>query len=274
MQVRGRVQRRVRLVVMILVTALMLFPIAWISLTAFRPASDAFTAELPSRLTLENFVLILRNEEYGRYALNSLWIAGWSTVLSLAIGGLAGYGFARQSYRGFGTLFGLVFVLRTLPPITVVIPLFFLVKFLGLYDTFSGLLLPYVALHVAFTTWILKGFFEQIPRELEEAARIDGCSPWGALLRVVLPVSYPGFVAAGTLVFLYDWNAFLFAVILTGTDATKVLPLAIAQKAQEFGLQWNLMTAAAVLAMIPALIMVLAAQRYIVRGLTLGAVKA
>lgn len=252
----------------------MLFPIAWASLTAFRPASDAFTAGVPSRLTLDNFVIILRNEQYGRYALNSLWIAGLSTVLSLAIGGLAGYAFARQSYRGFGTLFGLVFILRTLPPITVVIPLFFLVKFLGLYDTFTGLVLPYVALHVAFTTWILRGFFEQIPRELEEAARIDGCSPWGALWRVILPVSYPGFVAGGTLVFLYDWNAFLFAVILTGTDATKVLPLAIAQKAQEFGLQWNLMTAAAVLAMLPAVVMVLAAQRYIVRGLTTGAVKA
>jgi len=266
-------KRGLRFLFMTIVTALMLFPIVWITLTAFRPAADAFSPTLPSGLTLANFEAILRGDDYARYTANSLWVAGWSTILSLAVGGLAGYAFARYSYRGFGLLFGLVFLLRTLPPITVVIPLFFLIKFLGLYDTFTGLLLPYVAIHVAFATWIMRGFFEQIPRELEEAARIDGCSAWGAFLRVIVPVSYPGFIAAGTLVFLYDWNAFLFAVILTGTERTKLLPLAIAQKAQEFGLQWELMTAAAVLAMAPAFVIVLVAQKYIVRGLTLGAVK-
>ena len=259
--------------IIILITIIMIFPIFWTTLTAFRPSSDSFSPTFPSRLTLSNFVHILKTENYGRYTTNSFIIASLSTILSLIIGGLAGYSIARFRAPVIKAVFNIIFILRTIPYIAFLIPIFFMVRALRLYDTYAGLLIPHVAIHTCLVSWIMKGFFEQIPRELEEAAMIDGCSRLKALLRVILPVSLPGLIAAGTLVFLWDWNEFLFAVILTGTEKTRVLPLAIAQKAQELGLQWDLMTAASVIAMIPAILMIFFAQRYIIRGLTFGAVK-
>jgi multiple sugar transport system permease protein len=260
-------------VVIILITTVMVFPIFWVSLTAFRPGADAYSVTLPSRFTLANFIYIIKTEHYARYTLNSLIISGLSTLFSLTVGGLAGYAFARFRAKGTRGLFNVIFTMRTVPYISFVIPLFFIVRSLRLYDTYTGLLIPHVAIHTCLVSWIMKGFFEQIPRELEEAAIIDGCSRLKALLRIILPVSLPGLTAAGTLVFLWDWNELLFAVILTGTERTRVLPLAIAQKVQELGLQWELMTAAAFIAIIPAILMVFFAQSYIIRGLTFGAVK-
>ncbi len=249
------------------------FPVAWVTLTAFRSAAESFSPAPPYTFTLDNLRAILLSEDYPVYISNSLIVAGVSTLVSLVIGAVTGYTLARFRSVGTRTIFGALFIFRAIPPIATLIPLYLIVHAMGLYDTLVGILIPFIAAHICFASWIMRGFFEEIPAELEEAAMIDGCSQWGAFLRVSLPNSLPGLTAAGCLMFLADWNQFLFPVILTGRRATRLLTVGIAQSVQEHGVEWHLMTASAVVAMVPAFLIIVAVQRYLVRGLTLGGVK-
>jgi multiple sugar transport system permease protein len=154
------------------------------------------------------------------------------------------------------------------PYITWVMPLYLLTQSLGLYDTYLGLLLPHVAVHVCFFSWVMKGLFDGVEPELEQAAYLDGCSHRGAFLRIILPQARPGIMALGILCWLFTWNEFLFALILTGSR-TPLLTVTMAQFVHELGVEWHLMSARAVMAMIPALVVTLLAQRYVVSGLRL-----
>jgi multiple sugar transport system permease protein len=248
------------------VTLLLVFPVAWMVLTALRPASGVFYVHRGTEFTLSNFGEALAKPEMTAAFVNSGVIATLATVFSLAVTITSGYMLSRFGGAASSLWFGLIYVFRCIPYISWVIPLYLLTQWLGILDTYLGLLLPHIAIHICFFSWIMKGFFDSIPPEMESAAYLDGCSRWGAFFRVALPMATPGIVALFILSWLYTWNEFLFALILTGSRTT-MLTVRMAQFVHETGIEWHLMSATAVMAIFPALVVTLFAQEYVVKGL-------
>jgi len=208
-----------------------------------------------------------------QYARNSITIALVSTVFSIVFGTLAGYAFSRFSFRFKNGLF-LGFMLgRAIPGIALSLPLFVLFARAKLSDTIPGMILVYVALTIPFTAWLMDGFFRAIPEELDDAARIDGCSHWGAFWRVALPLALPGAAAAAIFAFLTAWNEFALASVITRTPRSRTFPPALFEFTGQFVSDWRGMTAMAVLMLIPAVIFVAVIQRQLMEGLTSGATK-
>jgi multiple sugar transport system permease protein len=247
---------------------IVVFPVLWLVLTSIRPASGMFYVHRGTDFTLENFVDVLGNETVLKAYLNSAIIATVATVLSLAVTATSGYMLSR--FRGAlpSAWFGTIYVFRCIPYISWVLPLYILTQEWGIYDTYWGLILPHVAVHICFFSWLMKGFFDAIDPSMEHAALIDGCTRWGAFFRVALPSAIPGLTALAVLCWLFTWNEFLFALLLTASN-TPVLTVVMAQFVHELGIEWNLMSATAVLALVPALIITIFGQKYIIRGLRL-----
>lgn len=257
-----------------------LFPVAWIVLMSLKAPLDAFA--LPPKIlflpTLESYRVLLLS---GPQALavdplaslrNSAIVSVLSTALSIGAAALAGYALARFRFRGRSLIAVGILATRMLPPIATIIPLFLLMLQARLLDTHLGLALAYTALNVPFATWMLRGFIEEIPVEVEEAAAVDGCSRLQALGRVVLPLVAPGLAATTIYAFLLAWNDFALALMLTSRNA-KTLPLIVMSFISEEGVQWGPMAAAVVLILLPPLILVTVVQRHLAHGLTLGAVR-
>jgi len=256
------------------VLAWTLFPIYWIATASFK-TELALYARPPQWLfspILDNYRRVLTNIAFFQYLTNSVVIAVGTTIGSLVLGTLAGYGFARFAFRGSAAVRFLVLVTRMAPRMVLVVPYYLLMQRLGLLDTYTGLLIAYVSFALPFSIWLLIGFFVDVPLEVEEAAMIDGCGRLGVLLRVVVPIVAPGLAVAAIFAFLVSWNEFLFALILSGVEA-KTLPVVIAGLTTDVGPLYGEMSAAAVMVMLPNIVMMLVLQRYVVRGLTLGAVK-
>ena len=208
-----------------------------------------------------------------QYARNSIVIALVSTTVSIVIGTLVGYAFSRFNFRGKNALF-LGFMLgRAIPGIALSLPLFVIFARAGLSDTIQGMIFIYVALNIPFTAWLMDGFFRAIPQELDDAARIDGCSYWGAFWRVALPLALPGAAAASIFAFLTCWNEFALASVITRTPKSRTFPPALYEFTGQFVSDWRGMTAMAVLMLIPAVIFVAVIQRQLMEGLTSGATK-
>ena len=208
-----------------------------------------------------------------QYARNSIVIALVSTTVSIVIGTLVGYAFSRFNFRGKNALF-LGFMLgRAIPGIALSLPLFVIFARAGLSDTIQGMIFIYVALNIPFTAWLMDGFFRAIPQELDDAARIDGCSYWGAFWRVALPLALPGAASASIFAFLTCWNEFALASVITRTPKSRTFPPALYEFTGQFVSDWRGMTAMAVLMLIPAVIFVAVIQRQLMEGLTTGATK-
>ncbi len=207
------------------------------------------------------------------YARNSIVIALVSTFFALVIGTLAGYVFSRFRFKGKNALFLGFMLARAIPGIALSLPLFIMYARTGLSDTVPGMIVAYVALNIPFTAWLMDGFFRAIPQELDEAARIDGCSAWTAFLRIDLPLALPGAAAAGIFAFLTSWNEFALANVITRTPASRTFPPALFEFTGQFVSDWRGMTAMSVLMLIPAVIFVALVQRQLMEGLTSGATK-
>jgi multiple sugar transport system permease protein len=220
----------------------------------------------------DSYRQVLFEVPFAQYFANSLAVAAGTTVGAMGLGALAAYGFSRFAFRGAATIRFLILMTRMVPRIALVVPYFLMMLRLGLLDTYTGLILAYVSFALPFTIWLMIGFFDEVPRDVEEAAFVDGCSRYRAFRDVVLPLAAPGLVVTGIFAFLLSWNEFLFALILSGVHS-KTLPVVIAGFNTDVGPLYNEMSAAAVLVMIPTVILTLALQRHVVRGLTLGAVK-
>jgi multiple sugar transport system permease protein len=242
------------------------FPVLWLVLTSIRPASDMFYVYRGTEFTFENYLSVLGQAQIVRAFLNSFLISTLATVASLAVTVTSGYMLSRFNGKIAKTWFGTIYVFRTIPYITWVLPLYFVTQRWGMYDTYLGLLLPHIAVHICFFSWIMKGFFDGIDPSMESAALIDGCTRWGAFWRVALPSALPGIAALSILCWLWTWNEFLFALILTGKD-TPILTVTMAQFVTVAGTEWNLMSATAVVALVPALIVVVFGQKYVISGL-------
>ena len=250
------------------VCLLFAFPVLWLLLTSLRPSSGVYYVHKGLEFTLDSYLQVLQDERLVHAFLNSGAIATLATVFSLLVTVSSGYMLSR--FRGpiSHTWFGTIYVLRCVPYITWVLPLYFVAQSWGVYDTYIGLLLPHIAVHICFFSWLMKGFFDGIDPSMEHAALIDGCTRWGAFYRVALPSAIPAISALAVLCWLFTWNEFLFALILTGKD-TPVITVVMAQFVSEMGLEWNLMSATAMLALVPAFVLTLFGQKYVIRGLRL-----
>jgi ABC-type glycerol-3-phosphate transport system permease component len=223
--------------------------------------------------TLENYARVLQGADFLRCLQNSLVTTGGAVLLSICVGVPAAYAFARFPFRGRSAAFFALLLMRMLPPIAVLVPMFVLFNKLGLTDTRLSVVLAYTTFSLPLIVWIMRGFFEDLPRELEESAWIDGAGRATAFRVVVLPLVRPGLVAASILTLVQAWNDFLFAAVLTN-DRTRTLPvLMAAYSGGDTGVDWGPMTATGVLVVVPVILFAFAAQRHLVAGLSSGAVK-
>jgi multiple sugar transport system permease protein len=259
-------RRAFLLLVTIAIVLLFLGPIVVLVVTSLRPGWAVFYIYRGTDFTLQNFREVLATESVIHAFVNSFLVATLATIVSIGVTVSSGYMLSR--FRGPipRAWFGTIYLFRTVPYISWVLPLYLVCDYLGIYDTYAGILLPHIAVHICFFSWIMKGFFDGIDSSMEDAALIDGCTRWGAFLRVALPSAIPAIAALGILSWLYTWNEFLFALILTGHN-TALITVTMAQFVTELGTAWNLMSAMAVMAMGPAIIVTLFAQKYVVRGL-------
>jgi multiple sugar transport system permease protein len=223
---------------------------------------------------VKNYNEVLHGQGMLLFVGNSIIVVGAATIISIIIGTPAAYAFSRIRFRGSEGLANWILSLRFMPPIAVAIPLFLMVKGIGLQDSYPGLILPYVAFSLPLVVWIMIGFFDEIPREIDEAALVDGCSRIGILWRVLLPLVRPGMVTAALFGAIFIWNEFLVALYVIDSRSYQTISLGAATLVSaQRPIDWNIAAAVGVVTVIPILIFSLVVQRYIVRGLTVGAVK-
>ena len=255
-----------------------LAPVYWLVTISFKREIDQFA--VPPKWfvftpTLEHYADAFIARSFGQYLLNSLLVAVSSTICALVIGTLAAYALARfRLPRNLDRQLALwILSTRMFPAIVTAVPLFLIMRDLRLVNTRVALIIVYTGLNLPFVVWMMRGFFAEVPRDLEEAAMVDGDSRMGALVRVVLPLVAPGLAATAVFCLIVSWNEFLFALVLTQTDEAMTLPVGIAGRVTQYGIKWGAMSAAAVVAMVPILAFAMSVQRYLVRGLSLGGVK-
>ena len=259
--------------VLILASLAILLPLLWTVRTSLVHKVLAYTVPPPLlfKPTLDNYLTIFMEVPFQLFFLNSLIVALAATGLCLVIGAPAAYSYARFGTGGNVLRLGMLGT-QMLPAVILVIPFFLIYNFLGLFNTRVGLVLAYVTFNIAFVIWILIGFFQTIPRELEESAIVDGCSPLGAFLRIIVPVTLPGLLSAGIYSFVLCWNEFLFALILTGKEA-KTLPVAVAGLITQQGVQIGAVSAAIVVILIPMVLLYFGLRSFLIKGMVAGAVK-
>lgn len=285
---RDRWKNTVNDVMLWLILFIFFVPALWIILTSIRIRSEINAYPpvwIPSGFSFDSYKILFGmptpEGAFGMggsipvadYARNSVVIALVSTFFALVFGMLAGYAFSRFRFKGKNGIYLGMMLARAVPGIALSLPLFIVFARVGLSDTVLGMVITYVALNIPFTAWLMDGFFRAIPQELDEAARIDGCSAWGAFLRVDLPLALPGAAAAGIFAFLTSWNEFALSSVITRTPASRTFPSALFEFTGQFVSDWRGMTAMSVLMLIPAIIFVALVQRRLMEGLTAGATK-
>lgn len=280
-RIKRSMLKSLHLVGLFLAMAIICLPGLWIVLSSLRPTVEIMAKPpvwIPRELSFDAYVAMFSGVGRGGipvidYFRNSIVISVTSTVIALAVGMTGGYAFARYRFRWKSAIFLGFMLTRTVPGIALSLPLFFVYARLGIIDTHFGLIMAYVALNVPFTIWLIDGFFRQVPRDLAEAAQIDGCTRWQAFWQVEFPLARPGIASAGIFAFLISWNEFALASQLTRSTNSKTLPVGLLDYTAEFTIDWRGMCALAVVMIIPALALTFIVQKHLVSGLTSGAVK-
>lgn len=254
------------------------FPLLWMISLAFKPPSDIVSGKpqfLPTTWSLDNFTTVFAQPLFTRALLNSIGIALIATFVSVVIAMFAAYAIARLEFRGKKVLLSLALGIAMFPQAALVGPLFNMWRGIGIYDTWIGLIIPYMTFALPLSIWTMSAFFRQIPWEMEHAAQVDGATAWQAFRKVIIPLAAPGVFTTAILTFFFCWNDFLFAISLTSTNNARTVPAALAffQGASMFQSAVPYVMAASVVVTIPVVILVLVFQRRIVAGLTSGAVK-
>lgn len=263
----------IRIAAALLVAAFVL-PVGWMMLASFLPESQLFErGASTAALTAAHYRALFDERDFWVPIRNSLVVAGATTALSVSLGATCAYALARLRFRGRDALLALLLGVSMFPQIAVVSPLYLMLREAGLINTYPGLVLPYLTFAMPLAVWLLVGFYRQLPRELEEAARVDGASEARAFRLVMLPLAAPGLATTAILTFLYAWNEFLFALSFTLGPERYTVPVAITLFRGQYQVPWGQVLAAAVVATVPVALLTLVFQRRIVAGLTAGAVK-
>jgi len=272
---RSALERVVLTIVTILVVLFFMLPIFWLVTTSFKFGREAFA--IPPRwlffeFTLRNFQEVLATTKISQYLLNSIIVSTGATILSLALGVPAGYAIARSQSRILNSSAYFFLILLMVPPIAMLIPFYLIMRDLRLLGTYASLIILDTVFDAAFVVWMMRSYFADVPKEMEEAALVDGASRFAAFWRVALPLSIPGVVAAAIYVIIFSWNDFLFALMLTSPE-TKTIPLGILASFSAVEINWGKMAVMCLFAIIPALVIALFLNRYFVQGATMGATK-
>jgi multiple sugar transport system permease protein len=261
--------------VLIVTSGLFVIPIFWIFSTSFKPTPEILvtpTTLLPKHPTFDHYV-VAASGDFRLFMRNSLIAAGGATVLGLLLSVPAAFGFAKYAYRGSATLLSFILVTRVFPPIALALPFFLQFRAVGLIDTPFGLIVAYLPIVLPLMIWILHGFFRDFPRELIEAAEIDGLGTLQTLVRIVVPMSLPGLGVATLFGFLVAWNEFVIALTVTRTPAGQTMPVGISTLITQFQVLWGEMMAVAAIYLLPVFVVTIITQRGLVRGLMTGATK-
>lgn len=260
------------------------FPIYYIFITSLKPTSAVVNLPvtfLPHEPTISNYVEIFANRPFELYTFNSLVVASVTTVVVVSLGTVSGYTFSRYNFLGNKALLLSIVGARMIPPIALIVPFFQIMSqppLVGgltgsLYDTKIALILTYTFFNLPFAVWIMKNYFDGVPRSLDEQAQVDGCSRWEGFVKVILPVAKPGIAATAILAFIFSWNEFVFALVLTSSEQAQTLPIAVSLFVADDFVDWAHLAAGGMIAALPGILFGLFFQRYIVSGLTQGAVK-
>ena len=270
--------RIVSYVVLILIAVLGLAPFVYLLVLSFKSQLDLL--DVPPSLHFdwatikENYDTVIHEQRYPTFVLNSMIVTGASTLVALALGVPAAYAFSRLYFRGSDTWGSTILSFRFMPPVAVAIPIFLMIRQLGLLNSYFGLVLPYIAFTLPLVIWIMIGFFDEIPREVDEAALVDGLTRAQVLFRVLLPLVRPGILVAATFGIIFIWNEFLVGFFIVNSTDRETIPIAAsALLTVESPIQYNVAAAVGVLTVIPVLFFAMLVQRYIVRGITAGAVR-
>jgi multiple sugar transport system permease protein len=266
-----RVPSVVSQILLSLVALLFLLPIIWMLLSALKPSAEVFTTPptlFGSEVKFSNFVEAWNYLPFGRFILNTVFVAGIGTLITLVASAMSGYAFARLNFRFRGGLFVLYLSTLIVPQEVIVIPMFLVMQRLNWVNSYQALILPWA--FTAFGTFLLRQFFLTIPRELEEAAKIDGCGHIRILRSVIIPISAPALAVLAVFTFISYWNSFLWPLIIINDTAKMTVPLGLDLFLGQQGQRWELLMAAATISMVPTVILVLALQKYLVRGIALS----
>jgi multiple sugar transport system permease protein len=270
--------RAARYALLITASLFAIAPVYWMVTISLKAEVDQFA--VPPKWfqftpVFDHYVEAFSARSFGSFLATSAIVSVLSTLCAMTLGTLAAYALARLRMSAKVSHHLAVWILSTrmFPPIVTAVPLFLMMRDLKLLDTIASLVIVYTAFNLPFVVWMMAGFFRDLPRELEEAALVDGDSRMGALFRVVLPIASPGLAATAVFCLITSWNEFLLALVLTQTDAAMTLPVGLAGRVTQYEIKWGVMSAAGAVAMVPILVFAMAVQKYIVRGLSLGAVK-
>lgn len=261
---------------LLLLSLFVLIPIAWMVVTAFKGEQEALAIPptwLPKRWTVFGFKYMWQMKPFLLYFRNSLLTAGPTALISTFFGGLAAYSISRFRFKLRKAFMIIVLCTQMIPGVLLVGPYFKVLNSVGLYNTHFGLILGYTAVALPFCTWMLKGYFDTIPRELDEAAVVDGCGKFRTFMQVILPLSLPGMVATGVFSFLLGWGDLLWALCLTSSEELTTVTLGIANSVGEYRVVWPALMAAALIACVPSVLFYSFLQKFIVSGMTKGSVK-
>lgn len=259
-----------------LVLIVTMFPIVWMGFAAIRPTAETLEYPpvwIPREITFEAFANLAADPRELRYFANSYIIAGSTAALTIVLAAPCAYGFSRFRIPGATAILLGILSLQMLPTVALILPFFSMARGLGIYNTHLGLVLAHTAFTLPIAIWLLKGFFDSIPAALEEAAMVDGGTRFQAMLYIVLPVAMPGLISAGVFAFLWSWNEFLFALVLTSGPDVAPLTIRMSQFFTQYGRDWNGIMALNVVASVPLLVFFIFMQRWVISGMTGGAVK-
>ena len=259
--------------VLTVVAVVMLLPMLWMAFTSLKPDSGIFSKtplRWPESLTFDHYANLFTQFHFGTSFVNSTVIAVVTVVVSVVVGGLASYGFARYPFRGSGLALALLMVARMVTPAALVVPLYVIMQTLGLLNSVTGVIVGVTVLNLPFVIWILKPFFETVPREIEEAAELDGLSPVAVFFRIVLPLARPGIMTAVLYSFLAGWTDLLFPMTFITDDEVMPLTSSLLQMQTGYKIYWGELMAGGVVLTLPAVILCFALQRYLLRGLRTG----
>jgi len=276
LKTQQRLTKAITYSLLILGVLVVAVPFWYMIITSLKPQSYIF--EMPPRLwpqeiTLRNYTEALGKDSFGLYFVNSLFVAVLSTALTVLVSALLAYAFARIKFPGSELLFYVFLLGMMIPPVMLIIPQFIIAKYLHLLDSFQGLIVVYVTMNLAMNTFLLRGFFEGIPRDLEEAALMDGAGRWTIFWRIVMPLSRPGLAVVTIFTFLYCWDEFPWAHVAIKETSRRTLPIAIALFQSQHLTEWGQVFAASVVALIPVVIVFAVFQRYFIRGIAATGLK-
>mgnify|MGYP001443597667 CR=1 FL=1 len=261
-------------VMLVVVSLVCVFPLYWMILISLKTKAQTIDPSVwLFKPTWDNYAIIFENRNIMKYLKNSVITVASTTFISMLLGGLAAYGFARFQFKRKENLAFWILSLRMLPPMATVIPFFVMAQMLNVLDTHIVLIISYMLFNIPFCIWMMRSFFEEIPQAIEEAALIDGCSRFQVFLRILLPLTAPGFIATAIFCVINSWNEFVFALFLTSADAS-TLPTTVTLFLSVSGVAWGEMAAVGVVTVMPIIAFAMIVQKYMIRGLTFGAVTA